>query len=50
MHGGMSLAGRNSRRYKHGRYTKSAIAQQRQLSALLKSAKQTLDSMTERRP
>lgn len=50
MHGGMSLAGRNSPRYKHGRYTKSAIAEQRRLSALLTSANHNLKSMRGEQP
>lgn len=42
MHGGSSLAGKESPRYKHGWYTQSAIAQRKETSALLRSAREAL--------
>ena len=36
MHGGKSLSGREHGRYRHGLYTKEAIADRRELNALLR--------------
>ena len=36
LHGGKSLSGKQHGRYKHGRYTRAAIEEQRQLNRLLR--------------
>ena len=36
LHGGKSLSGRQHGRYKHGRYTREAIEERRQLNSLLR--------------
>ena len=38
MHGGLSLAGQESPRYRHGWYTRAAIAQRSALAAVLRHA------------
>ena len=44
-HGGMSLSGPLHGRYKHGRYTKAAIAQRKWLSMLLRESKALLQQI-----
>jgi hypothetical protein len=36
LHGGKSLSGKQHGRYKHGRYTREAIEERRQLNSLLR--------------
>ena len=36
LHGGKSLSGKQHGRYKHGRYTRAAIEERRQLNSLLR--------------
>ena len=36
LHGGKSLSGKQHGRYKHGRYTREAIEERRQLNRLLR--------------
>jgi hypothetical protein len=42
MHGGRSLAGEESPRFKHGRYTREAIAERREIRALIARSWETL--------
>jgi hypothetical protein len=42
LHGGKSLSGKAHGRYKHGQWTKEAIAWRRQFAALVREAKQIL--------
>lgn len=41
-HGGMSLSGAAHGRYKHGRFTRQAKEQRRQLAALLRSCRELM--------
>ena len=45
MHGGKSLSGRENGNYKHGLYTKEAIAEQRRFRDLLAEAEATMREM-----
>lgn len=44
MHGGKSLRGMASPRYRHGLYTKEALGLRRQIATLVADAKRTLGS------
>ena len=41
-HGGMSLSGKQHGQYKHGFYTKEAVAQRRRMAALIKECREAL--------
>lgn len=42
MHGGLSLVGTASPRFRHGWYTRAAIARRRELAALIASVRKTI--------
>ena len=42
MHGGRSLAGAESPRFRHGWYTREAIAERRAISALIANSRETI--------
>jgi hypothetical protein len=48
MHGGCSLSGVDHPRFKHGNYTKEAIALRREVRALIAASLGTLDRMKTR--
>jgi hypothetical protein len=50
MHGGKSLSGAAHGRFRHGRYTRTAIAQRRQLAAFIAECRSSVSSMTLRQP
>lgn len=45
LHGGMSLSGAAHGRYKHGRFTREAKEQRRQLAALLRSCRDLMQQI-----
>jgi hypothetical protein len=45
MHGGLSLSGEKSPRFKHGHYTREAIAQRRRFASLMADARKTIRMM-----
>lgn len=42
LHGGMSLSGKHHGRYKHGRFTREAIAERKRLSILMRECRELM--------